>query len=350
MDKKIDLRSLSTKELEDLAVSLGYPAFRGRQIGVKLYKQGARSIDELSDLPVALRGVLAEKASLPQTKILSTDASADGTMKCLLGMEDGETVEAVLLPYAERVSTCISSQVGCACQCSFCATGISGLNRNLTAGEMVDEVLSLQSKSDRRISHVVYMGMGEPLLNYAEVLKSIQILNAEVGIAMRHITLSTVGVIPEIDRLAKEQLQLNLAISLHAPTDELRTELIPMARVYPLYQLIASCRKYAEATGRKLTFEYLLIDGINDSLENATQLIKLLRRLPCGINVIPFNPVNGIEMRRPPSGTIRAFVTALEDAGLSVTQRMERGTSISAACGQLRQRVFSNEQKKSGPC
>jgi 23S rRNA (adenine2503-C2)-methyltransferase len=330
---------MTTSEIVNLIVSLGQPAFRGRQIAKWLYERDGRSIAEMSDLPASLRQLLSERASLVREEILATHVSDDGTKKFLLGLGDGESVEAVLLPYEDRVSTCISSQVGCAAGCTFCATGKGGLRRNLTAGEIVDEVLTMQSKSDRRISHVVYMGMGEPLLNLPQVLKSVFILNSEVGIAMRHITLSTVGIIPEIYRLAEENLQLTLAVSLHAPNDELRRRLIPMADRYPLSDLMIACRKYGNSTGRSVTFEYMLIQGVNDSMGHAAELARLVRKKLCSVNLIPFNPVEGVAMRRPSSADVRAFAGVLKDAGVTVTQRMERGKSISAACGQLRRRI-----------
>jgi 23S rRNA (adenine2503-C2)-methyltransferase len=210
--------------------------------------------------------------------------------------------------------------------------------RNLTAGEIVDEVLTLQQQSPRRVSHVVYMGMGEPLLNYDNVLKSIRLLNEEVGIAMRHITISTVGITPMIQKLAEEKLQLTLAVSLHAPNDSLRTQIIPLAAKYPLKGLMDACKRYSERTHRRITFEYLLIRGMNDSPAQAHDLAALLRGMLCNVNLIPFNAVEGLPFSRPSQAQVRTFRSILEKSGIDVTQRMERGHSVSAACGQLRRR------------
>lgn len=319
-----------------MVCSLGHPAFRGRQIASWLYQRDGQDIESMSDLPKSLRESLGEKAILVREKVLAEDRSQDGATKYLLGLNDGTCVESVLLPYEDRVSTCISSQVGCSIGCKFCATAIGGFQRNMSAGEIVDEVLTLQRKIDRRISHVVYMGMGEPLLNYSAVLKSIRVLNFEVGIAMRHITLSTVGIIPGIDRLAEEDLQLTLAVSLHAPNDEIRRRIMPIAERYPMGELMAACKRYAERTSRRVTFEYLLIQGVNDQKEHAQELGHLLKKMLCGVNLIPFNPVDGISMKRPDGSDVRMFAETLKRQGVTVTQRMERGKSISAACGQLR--------------
>jgi 23S rRNA (adenine2503-C2)-methyltransferase len=253
-------------------------------------------------------------------------------------MEDGQRIESVLLPYEDRVSVCVSTQVGCPMACAFCATGISGLVRDLTAGEIVDEVLTLQHDSSRRISNVVYMGMGEPLLNYDNVVRSLHLLNDEVGIGMRHITISTVGVTPRIRKLADEKLQVTLAISLHAPNDELRRSIMPAAARYPLHELMQACREYTDRTHRRITFEYLLIHEVNDLPVHARQLAALLKGLLGNVNLIPYNAVEGLAFRRPPKARVQAFREILEEEGIAVTQRLERGHSISAACGQLRRR------------
>jgi len=332
------LMGMTRQELESLAVSMGQPKFRGRQIAEWLYKKNASSIEEMTDLPAAFRACLEAETVLYRSAVITQDKSRDGTIKVLLGLEDDQRIEAVLLPYEDRVSVCLSTQVGCPAGCVFCATGIGGLARNLTAGEIVDEVLTLQRLIERRISHIVFMGMGEPLLNYEDLLKSIRILNEEVGIAMRQITVSTVGITPQIARLAEEKLQVTLAISLHAPDDLLRQRLVPISAKYPLRDLLKVCRHYADVTGRRVTFEYMLIDGVNDSVEMAERLAKLLRGMVCNVNLIPYNAVEGLEYRRPSRERVKAFREVLDNAGISVTQRQERGHSISAACGQLRRR------------
>jgi 23S rRNA (adenine2503-C2)-methyltransferase len=332
------LLGLTTPELEALAEALGEPRFRGRQMARWLYQRNAASITEMSDLPARFRARLAEAAPLYRAQIITTDQAADGTTKYLLQLVDDQRIEAVLLPYEDRVSICVSTQVGCAVGCRFCATGGGGFVRDLTAGEIVDEVLSLQKTTPRHISHVVYMGLGEPLLNYDDVLRSLHLLHEEVGISMRRLTLSTVGITPAIDRLAEEKLQLTLAISLHAPNDTLRQELMPIASRYPLPALLKACRNYIGMTHRQITFEYLLLAGVNDSIDLARELASLLRGLLCSVNLIPYNTVTDLPFHRPATARVQAFREVLEKAGIVVTQRMERGHSVSAACGQLRRR------------
>lgn len=332
------LLGMSAPELEELAESLGQPRFRGRQIAARLYRKNAGALEDMLELPTSFRARLETEAVLYRSRIVTAAKSSDDAAKFLLELEDGMAVEAVLLPYEERVSVCVSTQVGCAAGCTFCATALGGLARNLTAGEIVDEVLTLAKESPRRITHVVYMGMGEPLLNYDEVLKSIRLLNAEVGIAMRHITVSTVGITPRIEKLAGEKLQITLAISLHAPNDALRRQIIPIAEKYPLKGLMGACKSYAESTHRRITFEYLLIHGLNDSLPLAHELAGLLKGILCNVNLIPFNAVEGLALNRPSRARVQAFRSVLEDAGITVTQRVERGHAVSAACGQLRRR------------
>jgi len=335
------LLGMTSSELEDLAESLGQPRFRGRQIAAWLYLQNVSSTDEMSDLPAGLRSRLHDASILYRSRIVDKSTSRDGASKFLLELEDGERIEAVLLPYEKRVSVCVSSQVGCALGCLFCATAAGGLVRNLTAGEIVDEVLALQRESLRRISHVVYMGMGEPLLNYDHVLKSIRVLNEEVGIAMRHFTISTVGITPQIEQLAAENLQITLAVSLHASNDSIRRTIMPIAAHYPLSGLIQACRDYASRTHRRVTFEYLLIHDMNDTPVHARELSSLLRGVLCNVNLIPYNAVEGLGLKRPTPARVRAFRAILEDSGVAVTQRVARGHAISAACGQLRRRVCS---------
>jgi 23S rRNA (adenine2503-C2)-methyltransferase len=335
------LLGMTRKELQSLVESLGQSGFRGRQIADWLYKRNVASIDEMTDLPAAFRAQVAQGAVLYRDTILDQIKSPDGTTKFLLELEDQQRIESVLLPYEERVSVCVSTQVGCAMACEFCATGIGGFIRDLTAGEIVDEVLTLQRESARRISHVVYMGMGEPLLNYDNVVKSLHLLNDEVGIGMRHITVSTVGITSRIQKLAHDKLQITLAVSLHAPNDEVRTRIMPIAARYPLKGLIEACREYAEETRRRITFEYLLIRDVNDAPAQARELVVLLKGLLCNVNLIPYNAVEGVALQRPTKGRVQGFRAILESAGIAVTQRLERGHSIAAACGQLRRRSDS---------
>ncbi|MGO8672824.1 MAG: 23S rRNA (adenine(2503)-C(2))-methyltransferase RlmN [Capsulimonadaceae bacterium] len=329
-----------------LSEGVGYPAYRGGQIAEWLYRRimpGERggygaSFDTMTDLPVTVRDNLARTYRLPVLSLAERhEDPRDGTVKVLARLANGgHPIECVLLPEDRRVSVCLSTQAGCPMACAFCATGTQGLTRNLTAGEIVSQFLLLQSESPRRITHIVLMGMGEPLLNYDNTLKAIRVLNEEIGVAMRHITVSTVGIVPNIDRLAAENLQLTLAVSLHAPNDTLRARLVPVARTYPLERLMESCRKYAQRTHRRLTFEYVLLREVNDRPEDARELGQLLRGLPAALNVIPYNVTTVAEsFQRPEPARVAAFRKIVEAAGVSVTERKERGRRIAAACGQL---------------
>lgn len=324
----------------------GQPGFRGKQVADWLYRRTMpderggynAAFADMTDLPASIREDLAQKyGGQPLLKGERREDKRDGTVKLLARLSNGNyPIECVLLPDARRVSVCLSTQAGCPMACAFCATGTQGLTRNLTAAEIVGQFLLLQSESARRISHIVLMGMGEPLLNYENTLKAIRILNAECGVAMRHITLSTVGIVPNIDRLAEENLQITLAVSLHAPNDALRTRLVPVARTYPLARLMDSCRRYAGTTHRRLTFEYVLLREVNDRPQDAIELAALLKGTPAALNVIPYNPTTVTEQfNRPEPARIAAFRKILESAGITVTQRKERGQQIAAACGQL---------------
>lgn len=332
----------TTEELTLLSREAGEPAFRGKQLAAWLYRRGAASFEAMTDLSLAFRRHLEERYTIGLPEVAHKDESQDETVKYLLRQPDGLTVESVFLPYEERVSVCLSTQIGCPAGCTFCATAQGGLARNLTAGEIVGQLLSMQIESVRRISHAVYMGMGEPLFNYEATVKSLRLLGDEVGISTRHLTVSTVGVVPGIRALAKESLPITLALSLHAPDDELRAQLIPTARKWNLEEILEACRDYAATTHRNLTFEYLLIGGLNDSPEQARALAALLRRyrLPGNVNLIPFNYVETPQgFRRPTRESVTRFAEELEAAGRTTTQRMIRGHAIAAACGQLRRKL-----------
>lgn len=344
------LIGLTTQELEVVVQELGQPAYRGRQLATWIYRRGAETFDAMSDLPRDLRARLAERHTVGGLEVAHRSVSEDETVKYLMALPGGQEVESVYLPYPDRVSVCLSSQVGCAAGCRFCATAQGGFARNLTAGEIVGQVTKMQSESERRISHAVYMGMGEPLWNYDNVVKSLRLLGTEVGMSLRSLTVSTVGVVPGILALAKEELPITLALSLHAPDDALRAELIPTARKWKLEEILDACKEYAEATGRNLTFEYLLLGGLNDRPEQARELAHLLqkRQLPGNVNLIPFNYVETPQgYRRPTRESVTRFREALEKAGRVATQRMTRGHAISAACGQLRRNVTENRQLRS---
>lgn len=328
-------------ELEALCAARSIPSFRGRQLAQWLYRKGAREYDAMTDLPRALRDELARDYRIGRALVTATQAAADGTTKLLLELSDGKRIETVLLPYPDRTSVCISSQVGCPVGCVFCATATMGFGRNLTAGEMVDQVLTADELARERatvprVTHVVVMGMGEPLLNYDPLVKALHLLHDEVGLSMRHLTVSTAGFVPGIRKLADEGLPVTLALSLHAPTDEARAKLIPMSRRYGLKELFAAVHYYTEKTGRRVTLEYLLLAGVNDNEADARTLARLTRGCLTHVNLIPWNPADSFsQFASPGTRRIQAFRRVLEQHGLTVTQRVERGREIDAACGQL---------------
>ncbi|MEO7453850.1 MAG: 23S rRNA (adenine(2503)-C(2))-methyltransferase RlmN, partial [Fimbriimonadales bacterium] len=328
------IAGMTRSEMESLFEGASMARVRATQLADWVYKRGATTFEEMTDLPTATREKLAQSHVIRPGQIVTEQRSSDAVVKLLMDSFDGQAYECVLLPFEERVSCCISSQVGCAMGCEFCATGLSGFDRNLTAGEIVSQVLELQSLSDRRISHVVFMGMGEPLLNYEELVKALKLLNEEVGIGYRHLTVSTVGIVPEIDRLAKEKLPIHLAISLHSPFDEVRSGFMPVNRKWPVGNLLSAAKNYYKSTGRKVTFEYLLIENVTDTIDQARALGSLMKGFPTLVNLIPFNYVDTERgFHRPSNNRVRAFREALESTGVNVTQRVERGHDIAAACG-----------------
>lgn len=326
-------------ELTKLLVERGAPAYRGKQLAAALYGRFARDFDAITDLPKALKVSLAEDFALAPSTVRSSESADDGTVKYLVDFSDGEVVESVFLPYSGRTSVCISSQVGCPMACTFCATGTEGLARNLTAGEIVDQVLLMQAAHpEKRISHVVLMGMGEPLLNLPSVLRALELLHDSVGLSYRNLTVSTVGVVPQMAKLAAVDLPITLAVSLHAATDELRSELVPLNEKYPVKVLMDACREYVEKTRRRLTFEYVLLAGVNDREEDAHALGQLLRRQPlCAVNTIPYNSTDvAARYKRPSPQSTRQFREIVGSYGVTITQRAEKGHRIAAACGQLK--------------
>lgn len=339
----MELLGLSRAELSKYCQELGHSSFRGKQIAEWLYKKGVHDVSEMTNLPVSLREHLAANTTLTRSEIAQESKSKDGTTKYLLKLSDGETIESVLLPYADRTSVCVSTQVGCKAGCVFCATADCGFVRNLTTGEIVDQVLTLQEKGEQRVSHVVIMGMGEPLMNMRNVMNALDVLNDEVGISMRRITLSTVGITPAIRELGEKDRQFTLAISLHAPDNQLRQQLIPMSSRFPLGDLVQACREFANNTKRRITFEYLMLAGVNDSPQQAHQLASLLRGVMGHVNLIPYNEVADKQFHKSPKETIAAFRKVLELAGIEITQRFERGHDVSAACGQLRRRQVDQD-------
>ncbi len=330
----------SRADVDALVSSWGEPAYRARQLWEGMHAR-LRSPSELTDLPKALRERAAD--ALPAALVPELERASDGgdTVKWLWRLHDGATVETVLMRYPERDTVCVSTQAGCAMACGFCATGQAGFERHLTAGEIVEQVVAAARRSadeGRRLANVVFMGMGEPLANYDATWTSVERLHADLGLSARHLTVSTVGVVPGIRRLASEALPVNLAVSLHAADDELRDELVPINRRYPLSTLMDACAGYLQAKGRRLSFEWALIDGVNDRDRDAELLVERARSLPLAahVNLIPLNPTPGYAVRGTPRKRVEAFRDLLVRGGVNATIRRTRGTDIDAACGQLR--------------
>jgi 23S rRNA (adenine2503-C2)-methyltransferase len=333
------LVGLDSAELTALLTEKGLPGYRGKQLAKGIYTRFARDFEGFTDLPKALREQLAAETAIGPCTERSIQSAPDGTEKYLLNLQDSEVIEAVYLPYDDRTSVCVSSQVGCPMACSFCATGTEGLARNLTAGEIVDQLLFMQAKHpEQRISHLVLMGMGEPLINLPNVLKSLKILHDEVGLSYRNMTVSTVGVVPGMEKLAQEDLPITLAVSLHAPNNALRSELVPLNEKYPIGRLMEACRDYVNTTKRRITFEYVLMAGINDTEKEAHELGELLKRQPlCAVNTIPYNSTDvAARYQRPTPEAARLFREIVASYGVTITQRYEKGHRIAAACGQLK--------------
>ena len=338
---KIALQGLFPDELRALCVTAGEPAFRGQQLWQWLQAKGTTQWEQIRNLPKPLKKKLAQTHTPEPVKILKESGSAGGTRKWLFELDDGETIETVLIPARTWTTICLSTQVGCKMGCVFCASGQSGFARHLSAGEIVAQLHTVAALTGRRPDNVVYMGMGEPLDNYAEVLQSIRLLNHPEGlnIGARRITISSCGITPAIRKLATEGLQVELSVSLHAPNRELRRKLMPIENKYPLPDLIAACRDYTRQTKRFVTFEYTLIQGVNDSPANARELARLLRPFSCRVNLIPLSPVAEFAGSAPPRTTIEAFQRTVEQHGVSVTLRASKGQDADAACGQLRRRM-----------
>jgi 23S rRNA (adenine2503-C2)-methyltransferase len=336
------LYDLSLAELETRVKDLGYPAYRARQVWKWTYRQLARDYAGMQNIPVTLREELQAAAPMDALEPVRTVTADDGeTIKTLYRTRDGELLETVLMLYPERATVCVSCQVGCAVGCAFCATGLMGLSRNLSAGEIVAQVVGATREARERgrtLTNIVMMGMGEPLQNYAETMKFIRIVHDPEGLNLgaRRITVSTSGIVPRIEALSLEDLPVNLAVSLHAPEDEQRSELVPINRRYPIAMLMETIDRYIERTGRRVSFEYALMRGINDSEETAHKLADLLRGRLCHVNIIPLNPVDVLPYERPDPAGIERFASVLRDAGIPTTVRYSRGLDIDAACGQLR--------------
>ena len=324
----------------DLAQLLtGEPRYRVDQVWEGLYEQGL-GIDEITSLPKVLRARLASEESMGTSLTRETESSSEGgeTVKWLWGLHDATRIETVLMHYKERSTVCISSQAGCAMGCGFCATGQAGFKRHLSTGEIVEQVIRARRRATddgRRLSNVVFMGMGEPMANYTAVWSTVEHLHGDLGMSARHITISTVGIIPGIRKLTAEALPVNLAVSLHAADDEKRNALVPINRTYPLAELADACAAYFDATHRRVSFEWALIEGVNDSLADARQLAAYARPLHAHVNLIPLNPTPGYATVGTKPAGVRAFCDALISLGINATIRRNRGTGIDAACGQL---------------
>ena len=342
----MNLKSMTLPELSEALKAMGQPAFRARQLYTWLHR-GARSYEEMTNLPAALRERLEREAPiLPPTAVRRQESARDGTIKYLWQLADGNCVETVLMRYHYGNTVCISTEVGCRMGCAFCASTIGGLVRRLEPSEMLDEVLFTQVDSGLPISHIVLMGIGEPLDNFDNVMRFLELVNSPEGmnISMRHISLSTCGLVPKIDELAKRKLQLTLSVSLHAPNDAIRDTIMPVNRAYPSEALLDACRRYYRATSRRISFEYAMIDGVNDSVENAKELIRRLKGLPAHFNLIPLNHVEESPLKPSSRAAVAAFQKTLEDAGIPATVRRTLGGDIDASCGQLRRKYTRQEQ------
>ncbi len=342
---------MNAAEIGALLADAGHPRYRVAQVMEWVFDKGAGTFDEMTNLPKTLRTWLAERSVVRTGAITAQSDGRDATEKLLLTWPDQTSVECVWIPEETRNTACISSQVGCPVGCRFCASGIDGVVRNLTASEIVEQALAIRDRvrsasqaagdeKPARLTNIVFMGMGEPLANYDEVLKAVRRINALDGLAIgaRKITLSTVGLPKQIRRLAKEDIPLNLALSLHAPNDELRARLIPWGRI-PIRELIDACRAYFDATGREITLEYILLAGINCEAEHAEMLARICRQLRCNVNLLRYNPVPGLPFRRPEAQASYDFQKRLKSLGVNAHLRRSRGRDIDAACGQLRRRA-----------
>ena len=334
------LKSMTLAELSQVLKDLGQPAFRAKQVYTWLHK-GVRSYEEMTNLPKSLRDTLAETYPIcAPVAVRKQESQKDGTIKYLWELSDGNCVETVLMRYHYGNTVCISTEVGCRMGCAFCASTLGGLVRKLEPYEMLDQVLFTQVDSGLPISHIVLMGIGEPLDNFDHVMRFLELVNSSDGmnISMRHISLSTCGLVPGIDKLAEKKLQLTLSVSLHAPTDEIRNTIMPVNKAYPTEELLQACRRYYEKTGRRISFEYAMINGVNDTPEAAKTLLRRLKGLPAHMNLIPLNHVEESPLKPSTRQAVQRFQTLLEEGGVPATVRRTLGGDIDASCGQLRRK------------
>jgi len=331
------LSGLSLEEIEDIVAELDGSTFRAKQIFNWIYLKSVKEISAMTDLSKNFREKLAENYVVTDVEIKQKQTSADGTIKYLVQYPDGACVETVLMRFDNRanLTACVSSQIGCACGCNFCATAHGGFVRNLSAEEIMEQVLTIQRDTGLKVTNIVFMGQGEPMLNLDNVLRAINIFNDLFQVGLRRITVSTCGIIPKIEEFGKANNQSTLAISLHAPNSEIRARLMPIDKKYPVQEVKKALQRYFGITGRRITIEYLMIDGVTDTLECAKELAEFLRNLKCNINLIPYNSAVNIDWRKSSKNAIMKFKYILEHSGKKVTIRLERGADIAAACGQL---------------
>ena len=341
----VDLKSLYLDELEDIIKEMGEPKFRGKQIFEWIHNKNVTSFEEMTNLSKSLREKLSENMFITKLEIVDKKVSTDGTQKYLFALEDGNVIESVLMRYSYGNAVCVSTQVGFRMGCAFCASTLNGLEKNLTAGEILSQVYEISRDIGERISSVVLMGSGEPLDNYANVIRFIRLVNDKNGanIGQRHITLSTCGLADKIDVLNEEGLQITLAVSLHAPNDEIRNKTMPVSKKYDMDTLLEACKRYSDATKRRVTFEYALIKGVNDSSENAKELASRLKGMLCHVNLIPVNDVKERDFIRSSEESIKNFAAILNGKMIETTIRRKLGSDINAACGQLRRGYISKK-------
>ncbi|PYM14005.1 MAG: 23S rRNA (adenine(2503)-C(2))-methyltransferase RlmN [Candidatus Rokuibacteriota bacterium] len=341
---RTDLIGLLPSEMEDLAVELGASRYRGRQLATWIYRKGVCALDRMTDLSREFRAALADRVTLRLPEIERVDESGDGSRKLVFRLDDGARVSAVLMPDDDRMTLCLSTQVGCGFECAFCLTGTMGLDRNLTTGEIVGQLLAANDLAgeEHRVTHLVFMGMGEPLANYEALATAIRIFTDArlgVGYSPRRITVSTVGLVAGIEKLGRDELKVNLAISLHGASDDVRSRLMPVNRSWNLATLMDAVKKYPLAPRQRVFFEYVMLEGVNDSDDDARRLVRLLRGVRAKVNLIPFNDWEGATFRRSPLARILAFQAILLGSGVTTTVRWSKGEDIGAACGQLRESV-----------
>lgn len=341
----VNIRDLYLEEIENELINIGEKKYRAKQVLAWLYR-GVESFDEMTDLPKDLIEKLKEKYVIKCTNIIACQESKDGTKKYLIELNDGNAVEGVLMKYKYGNTVCISNQIGCKMGCNFCASAKIGFVRNLTAGEIVSQIIDIEKRSGEKISNIVFMGIGEPLDNYDNVIRAIRLINDPKGlnIGARHISVSTCGLVHNIRRLADENIQCNLCISLHSSRDEVRTSMMPINKTYNIAEVLTACNEYIKKTNRRITFEYALVDGVNDSKDDALHLAKLLRGMLCHVNLIPINKIKDGIYEKSSTEKILAFRDTLNDKGIVATVRRELGSDISAACGQLVRSRMQEEQ------